>query len=101
MYACLLVFTKVIILFTYLCNLLTGGTLKTAVAPKNINMEDKENYDPRTASLTTKKLPSEKVVVPDDSDSSNDGFDVSEGEFQLDDDPVSDDDSQGTVNSEK
>ena len=67
------------------------------MAPKNINMEDKENYDPRTASLTTKKLQSEKVVVPDDSDSSNDGFDVSEGEFQLDDDPVSDDDSQGTV----
>lgn len=95
----------------------TLSNIKTMAAPKNITMEDKENYDPRTAStlITNKKMqptefePVDKIpavvqynetenasenVMLDDSDMSSDGFDVSEG-LELDEAAVSDEDSQG------
>ena len=81
------------------------------VAPvQKVTMEDKENFDPRSATTTTlisttsKKAPQtiEKIeneansVMQDaDSDISSDGFDVSEG-LELDEASLSDDEnSQG------
>ena len=81
------------------------------VAPvQKVTMEDKENFDPRSATTTTlisttsKKAPQtiEKIeneansVLQDaDSDISSDGFDVSEG-LELDEASLSDDEnSQG------
>ena len=83
--------------------------LKAMVAPaQKVTMEDKENFDPRSAtatttliSTTTKKAPqiTEKIendanseIQDADSDISSDGFDVSEG-LELDEASLSDDES--------
>ena len=95
-----------------LCQIGTLVNLKAMVAPvQKVTMEDKENFDPRSAtttsmliSTTSKKAPqtTEKIeneansVMQDaDSDISSDGFDVSEG-LELDEASLSDDEnSQG------
>ena len=93
-----------------LCQIGTLVNLKAMVAPvQKVTMEDKENFDPRSATTTTlistsKKAPQtiEKIeneansVMQDaDSDISSDGFDVSEG-LELDEASLSDDEnSQG------
>ena len=71
---------------------------KTMVTPQSFTTEDKENVNPDTGSLVTKKIQVEKPepekLVTEESDCSSDGFDVNES-LELDEASFSEDDSQG------